>query len=97
MKMESVDRFFKKGLSVSYIVAPVIILFIWWRGCERIEKRFMAKCTLEKTLSFEGVVSGYKTDIFSEESTFLLNDTIRITIPRNSKEVSLHDGDTVKK
>ena len=46
---------------------------------------------------FEGVISNYKTDILAERSTFNLNDTISITIPRNSKEMYLNDHDTILK
>ena len=52
---------------------------------------------MEKNLFFQGVVSNYTSDVFAETSTFLLNDSVRITIPRNSKEVFLSNGDTVFK
>jgi len=97
MKIESVDRFFKYALRVSYVVAPIVILFFFWRACNRVEKQYLTKCKLEKTLEFNGVISNYKTDIFAEKSTFLLNDSIPITIPRNSKEMHLNDHDTVIK
>ena len=97
MKIQSVDIFFKKILTIAYIVAPVIFLFVWWRACERVDRQYNAKCKQERAQHFEGIVSNYKTDIFAEKFTFLLNDTIQVTIPRSSKEVGLRDGDTVTK
>jgi len=97
MKMQSVDTLLRKILNVAFILAPITFLFIGWRACKRADKQYDAKCKLERTMQFEGVVSNYKTDIFAEKSTFLLNDTTQIIIPRSSKEVGLHNGDTVTK
>jgi hypothetical protein len=97
MEMNVIDNFFKKILVVGFILVPVIILFLWWRAGERVEKVYNANCKLEKRLKFEGIVSDYKTDIFAEKSSFRLNDSTLVTIPRSSKQVSLHNGDTVIK
>ncbi len=74
-----------------------VSFFFIFRTCKIVDKRYEIKCQLEKTLSFEGIISNYKTDILAEKSTFYLNDTIFITVPRNSKELSLMDYDTIIK
>lgn len=55
------------------------------------------KMSYRKGFSFQGAVANYKTGILAIRSTFLLDDSVEITIPGSSKEVYLQDGDTVFK
>lgn len=96
-KKHPADIFVSKTVKLVGIALLLIAIFFFWRSSSRESNRYATSCAAEKTLHFTGFVSHYKTDVFAEKSTFLLNDSIQVTIPRNAKQVPLHDGDTVTK
>jgi hypothetical protein len=96
-QISPIERTIKIVIRLTYSLAIIALLFYWWATCNRIDKKYAARCVTERTLQFEGVVSNYQTDIFAEQSTFLLNDSAKISIPRSSKEIPLQDGDTITK
>jgi hypothetical protein len=97
MKMPSSEKQTLFGQLLLVFIAPFVVLFLLNQVNIRITKREYNKWKKEKLIQFEGVVSDYKTDIRKEESSFLLNDSIRIIIPRSYKEVIVGNGDTIIK
>jgi hypothetical protein len=91
------ENFLWKAKVVGYLLTPVILIFALTKACNRVDKHYAAKCSQEKTLSFEGVITNYKTNIRAETSTFNLNDSFLITIPRSSKEMYINNDDTITK
>jgi len=97
MKMQSAENFFWEAKVIVYLTVPAILLLVFWKACNRAEKSYSVKCHKERPMAFEGVITNYKTDVLAEKSTFNLNDSISMTIPRNSKEMYLNDHDTIMK
>jgi hypothetical protein len=95
IRREKIRR--RKMVNLVFLISPLILLIVWWRGCVELEKRAVIKCEEEYNLSFAGVISNYQTNILAERSTFMLNDSIEITIPRSKKEVFVSNGDTIVK
>lgn len=89
-------RYWVAGV-ILILLSPVVVLYFLdelWKSADRQQRR---KCRREAALQFSGIVSQYTTDVFAETSTFCLNDSIGIQIPRSTKELFLSEGDTVFK
>ena len=95
--MKTFNNILKRIIQIVSVIFPLVIIFIFWKGCKETERENLKKLNFEKKLSFSGKISNYKTDIFTEKSTFILDDSILTAIPRNSKELFLNDGDEITK
>ena len=95
--MKTFNNILERIIQIVSIIFPVVIIFIFWKGCKETKGENLKKLNFEKKLSFSGKISNYKTDIFTEKSTFILDDSILTAIPRNSKELFLNDGDEITK
>ena len=95
--MKTFNNILKRIIQIVSVIFPLVIIFIFWKGCKETERENLKKLNFEKKLSFSGKISNYKTNIFTEKSTFILDDSILTAIPRNSKELFLNDGDEITK
>ena len=96
-KNKSLDSFLKKTTNLLTLIFLFIVLIFFWKAKNNANKNEINKSDIEKKISFSGTISKYKTDIFAEKSTFIIDDSISITIPRNSKELFLNNGDEITK
>ena len=87
----------KKIVTLTTVTCVLIAIIFSIYTANKAQKPDIEKCYSEKVLAFEGVISNYKTDVLAEKSTFLLNDSVQFSIPRNIKEMYLNDGDTITK
>jgi hypothetical protein len=79
------------------IIGFCLLIFAGWRFGVNGDKHEAGKCRHEENQEFSGIVSGFQTDIFKEQTVIYFETRDSVLMWRSSKEVTIREHDTISK